>query len=86
MATVITSSLVAVVSYLPGKGRLKHATQITIKASGVHVSEDGNQDVVAQKTVGGRYSQTDALKEFTRNSKSFVKGEAWPIYAAGLVR
>lgn len=85
MATPINARLVAVVSYLPGKGRTKFATQITIKAAGLPVSEDGNEDIVAQKTLGGRYSQTQALTEFRRNTKAFVKGEAWPIYEAGFV-
>jgi hypothetical protein len=87
MATVITARLVAVVSYLPAKSaRFKSATVITIKADGVDGGEFGNKNTVASKTLGGRYSQTDALKEFARNPKTFTKGEAWPVYEAGLVR
>lgn len=65
---LLASNLTAVVSYEHTEGKLRFITHVTIKAGNI---------VIATATFGGRYSQTQALQEFKRNSKRFTTTEAF---------
>ena len=59
----INPVLTVVVTYLPGTGRCKTATRISIRVGGQEV---------AHKTLGLRYSQEDARKEWQRGRRTFT--------------
>ena len=62
------NALTATVNYIPGTGRCQFATEIVIMLGTV---------IVATRTVGGRYSQTQALDEFKRNARLFQRGDGF---------
>jgi hypothetical protein len=59
----IIPTLSVVVTYVPGTGRCKEATRISIRVGGSEV---------AHKTVGLRWSKDAAEKEWKRNCSSFT--------------
>lgn len=65
MANQVTP-LSARVNYVPGTGRVKVATQVTILKGNIPV---------ATGTLGGRYSQQQAVAEFGKRRKPFIVNE-----------
>lgn len=62
-ATKIVPTLTVVVTYVAGTGKCRTATRISVRVGGVEV---------AHKTLGLRYSQEDARKEWQRNRRTFT--------------
>jgi hypothetical protein len=65
------NSLRCVVRYVNGKGKFKVATEADILVGPI---------VVARRTMGGRWSQSDVLTDFRRNPFLFKKDDnGWPV-------
>jgi hypothetical protein len=64
------NTLSAVVRYVDGTGKFSVATSITIMLGTL---------AIATHTLGGKYSQKQALTEFKRNPQNFTRQEGYSI-------
>lgn len=67
MATKINPTVTFAVTYIPGTGKCRTATRISVRVGGVEV---------AHKTLGLRYSQQDAAREWRVNRRTFTVTES----------
>jgi hypothetical protein len=73
MAIKVKPVLSAVVVYVPGFGKCRVATKVTIRLGDMPV---------AMATLGGRATQADALREFHKAPQRFQKLEGWEMARA----
>jgi hypothetical protein len=74
----VKPELRAVVVYLPGRGKCRWATRVTIRLGDMPVAE---------ATIGGRATQAQALREFRTAPQRFQKLDGWEMARAfSLVR
>lgn len=59
----LANKLDVIVAHGKGKGRIQSITDITIKFNG---------DVIANKVLGGKYTQEQAMTEFKRNHSKWT--------------
>jgi len=71
-ATIVKLSASVTVHESKKSARCPHTSNVTIRFGDI---------VVAAATLGGRYSEAQALGEFKRNPHRFTKHAGWDTYA-----